>query len=152
MTTLTPVAAVAATASSHFGSRVAGNTIDGHGRAGRKPHAIVARLGSERFAEREAATAELLKIGAPAVAALQQALQADDVEVRTRAQKLLNALLPESMPRESVVIEGLNADDGVLLLQGPYAKWTRWENRPRNGARRGPSADYGSPGSTGCSR
>ncbi len=33
LTTLTPVAAVAATASSHFGSRVAGNTIDGLGHA-----------------------------------------------------------------------------------------------------------------------
>lgn len=86
--------------------------------------ALVARLGSERFAEREAAAAELLEIGAPAIASLQQALQADDVEVRTRAQKLLNTLLPESMPRESVVIGQLNADDGVLLLEGPYDKIT----------------------------
>ena len=84
--------------------------------------ALIAGLGSDRFAEREAASGELLEIGTPAIASLQQALQADDVEVRVRAQKLLHALLPESIPRESVVIEGLNADDGVLLLQGPYDK------------------------------
>ncbi len=85
-----------------------------------KIDSLITQLGSDRYAARESATAELQKVGKPAIAALQAALESKDPEVRARSQKLLYAILPETMPRESIVIESVNAADGVLILQGPY--------------------------------
>lgn len=50
-------------------------------------------LGSESFEEREKATADLRKIGAPALAALKKAAaDSDDPEVRARAKRLLEEI------------------------------------------------------------
>jgi len=50
---------------------------------------LVEQLGAEQFADRQAAEAALARLGAPAIPALQSALQSDSPEVRTRAAGLL---------------------------------------------------------------
>lgn len=50
---------------------------------------LAAELGSEEFAARERATAELRKLGAAAREALEKAAASQDLEVRTRAEMLL---------------------------------------------------------------
>lgn len=52
------------------------------------PAELVARLGSPRFAEREAAAESLKKLGRPALPALRRALSAADPEIRLRALKV----------------------------------------------------------------
>src|SRR5437879_5244163 len=54
--------------------------------------ALVEKLGSEHFAEREAAVAALEKIGLPAAAALKAAVVGEVPEVRERAAILLGKL------------------------------------------------------------
>lgn len=53
---------------------------------------LVAQLGSERWADREAAADELLRVGQPAVPALERALKSADREARHRARLLLDRL------------------------------------------------------------
>lgn len=54
--------------------------------------ALVEQLGSERFAEREAAAAALEKLGLPAIDALRAATKSDVPEVRERAAALLTKM------------------------------------------------------------
>lgn len=59
-------------------------------------------LGSESFEEREKATADLKKIGAPALQALKKAAESsDDPEVRVRAQRLVDEIAKPA-PRKAV--------------------------------------------------
>jgi WD40 repeat protein len=51
--------------------------------------ALVRRLGSDQFGEREAAVRELEALGEPALAALRQAASGEDPEVRQRADNLI---------------------------------------------------------------
>lgn len=61
--------------------------------AAETPESLVAKLGSPRFAEREAAGDELLKLGAAALPAVKAAAESSpDAEVRERAQALLEPL------------------------------------------------------------
>jgi RNA polymerase sigma factor (sigma-70 family) len=53
---------------------------------------LIRQLGSDRFAEREKATKELDKIGAPALDALREAARSGDPEVRRRAGELANKI------------------------------------------------------------
>ncbi len=53
---------------------------------------LIAQLGSSQFAEREAATRALAALGPAALDGLRRAAQADDAEVRRRAQKLLRGV------------------------------------------------------------
>ena len=53
---------------------------------------LVAQLGSAEHEQREKASQELLKLGEQAAAALEKAQGAEDLEVRTRAKKLLAGL------------------------------------------------------------
>ena len=51
---------------------------------------LVKQLGSDKFNEREAATAALFKVGKPALSALQAAAKSSgDAEIRARAEKLI---------------------------------------------------------------
>ena len=52
------------------------------------PAELVARLGSSRFAEREAAAVSLRRLGDSALPALRQARSAADPEIRIRAAKV----------------------------------------------------------------
>ena len=56
---------------------------------------LVEQLGSDTFAEREAATAALAKIGMPALGSLRKAITSKDNEVRKRAKDLLTKLEKE---------------------------------------------------------
>ncbi len=53
---------------------------------------LVKQLGSDKFKEREAATTHLKEIGEPALADLRKALASDDLEVRLRASRLIEAI------------------------------------------------------------
>jgi hypothetical protein len=53
-----------------------------------RPEDLVARLGSPRFAEREAAAESLKRLGRPALPALRKARSASDLEIRLRASKV----------------------------------------------------------------
>jgi hypothetical protein len=55
----------------------------------RKIDQLIEQLGSGKFDEREKATAELDAIGAPALDKLRKAVQAEDAEVRRRAEELV---------------------------------------------------------------
>jgi hypothetical protein len=50
---------------------------------------LVDQLGSPRFADREAATSALEKLGTPAIAALRTGTESRDLEIRTRAAAIL---------------------------------------------------------------
>jgi hypothetical protein len=56
------------------------------------PTALVARLGSPRYADREAAAGDLERLGRHAIPALRSARDARDLEIRTRAQALVNKI------------------------------------------------------------
>lgn len=53
---------------------------------------LIDKLGSDRFAEREKATKELDRIGAPALDALRKAAQSDDPERKRRAEELVEEI------------------------------------------------------------
>lgn len=53
---------------------------------------LVAQMGSQKYAEREAATRALDELGVTALPALRKALQADDLEVRRRAEALVQRI------------------------------------------------------------
>ena len=67
------------------------------------PSALVERLGSPRFAEREQAAAALQALGPDALAALRAGRQARDPEVRARAAALRDRIESEQMVRPTVV-------------------------------------------------
>jgi hypothetical protein len=50
---------------------------------------LIRQLGHDDFAEREKASAALIKIGPPAIGALQEAAKGEDPEIRIRAKKIL---------------------------------------------------------------
>lgn len=56
------------------------------------PGAIVARLGANRYSEREAAARALVRLGRPALPALRAARDSRDPEIRTRAAGLLHRI------------------------------------------------------------
>jgi len=53
---------------------------------------LIEHLGSEKFAEREAASKRLAEIGEPALDALHKALRSDDLEIRCRARRIVAAV------------------------------------------------------------
>ena len=61
---------------------------------------LVEQLGSDTFAEREAATAALAKIGMPALGALRKAIASKDGEIRKRSKDLLTKLEKEAASAE----------------------------------------------------
>src|SRR4051812_47892529 len=67
------------------------------------PDALIARLGSPRYADREAATAALRRLGPAALPALRSARSARDAEVRARAAALLERVESELMVRPTLV-------------------------------------------------
>jgi hypothetical protein len=59
---------------------------------------LINQLGSEQYAEREAAGRELAKYGAQALPALRQAARSSDAEVRRRVKELLQAIRTKAEP------------------------------------------------------
>src|SRR4051794_2654771 len=56
------------------------------------PAALAAQLGSGRYAEREAASESLLRLGRPALPVLREARSSRDMEVRNRAYNLIQRI------------------------------------------------------------
>ncbi len=79
---------------------------------------LIAQLGSEKFQDREAATAELKKLGEKAIPALEKALKSPDAEISRRAKGLLEQIRP---PRESITVGSLSGNM-ALPLKGTYKK------------------------------
>ena len=76
------------------------------------PADLVARLGSPRFAEREAAAESLKRLGRPALPELRKARSASDPEIRLRASKVRDEIESARAPR---------ADHGPARLPRPAA-------------------------------
>ncbi|MHC4597403.1 MAG: PDZ domain-containing protein [Planctomycetota bacterium] len=72
---------------------------------------LVARLGSEAWKERKAAEKELIRIGIPAVPALEKALKSDDPEVRVRARRALDRIRENIRPPRKVRPPGVERDE-----------------------------------------
>src|SRR2546430_1533947 len=67
------------------------------------PTAMVARLGSGRFAERQAAATAIERLGARALPALRSARDVKDPEVRTRAAALIAKIEGALLTQPSLV-------------------------------------------------
>jgi hypothetical protein len=65
--------------------------------------ALVAQLGSARYAEREAAALALEKLGRDALPALRAALDSRDLEVRTRSANLLEKIDSDLLTRPTMI-------------------------------------------------
>jgi hypothetical protein len=75
-------------------------------------------LGSESFEEREKATSDLKKIGAPALEALKKAAASnDDPEVRARAQRLVDELAKPAPPRKAVPGRGPTPRGSIVSIR-----------------------------------
>ena len=73
---------------------------------------LVAKLGSQQFNEREAATRQLQKVGQAALPQLREATQSKDREIRIRAEQLVKAM--EEKIRKSVTLKFLRETDPSL--------------------------------------
>lgn len=73
---------------------------------------LVAKLGSQKFNEREAATRQLQKVGQAALPQLREATQSKDREIRIRAEQLVKAM--EEKIRKSVTLKFLRETDPSL--------------------------------------
>jgi len=73
---------------------------------------LIKQLGSSKFAEREAASQRLEKIGQPALANLRKAAQSKDLEISRRAKELIRLISPEvpEAPWEKLLKEGINEE------------------------------------------
>src|SRR5262245_22058117 len=87
---------------------------------------FIAQLGSDAFAEREAASKRLEAIGEPALEALRKALTSDDLEVRDRARRVV-AVVENRIYAEQLRLTGhagalwavcVSADGKRLLTSG----------------------------------
>lgn len=81
---------------------------------GADPSALVAKLGSSRYADREAAATALEKLSSEALPALRLAVNSHDQEVRSRAQALLEKIDSDLMTRPTMV--KLDFDDQPLAV------------------------------------
>lgn len=75
---------------------------------------LIDQLGADEFSKRQAATEALKAIGAPAKAALQRVVQADDAEARLRARVVLQSIRLRELRR------GIGEADRELHIVGAY--------------------------------
>lgn len=83
---------------------------------------LISQLGSDEFAEREAATRKFAEIGKPAIARLKAAFEGDDPEIRMRAQYILYQILPETQPREILSLGQIGDGQRIAVRDGVYEK------------------------------
>jgi uncharacterized protein (TIGR03067 family) len=67
---------------------------------------LIRQLGAEGFKRREAASKELDAIGAPALSALRKAASDDDLEIRRRAERLVQAITARLVGVDQKRLEG----------------------------------------------
>ncbi len=110
---------------------------------------LVARLGDEEFAAREAATAELERIGEPALPALRQAIAtSDDLEIRHRAEGIVEEMDGRAGVRELARIEGAWA--GVTSSENGQEKALEGDDALRLVLRDGESVAVNGRGAESC--
>ena len=73
------------------------------GLSGTDPSGLVKRLGAPKYADREAASAEIEKLGPEALPALRAARTARDAEIRSRAMALVERIENDLMVRSTTV-------------------------------------------------
>lgn len=73
------------------------------GAAGSDPGALVRRLGASKYADREAASAAIEKLGREALPALKAAKGASDAEIRSRASTLVDRIENDLMVKPTLV-------------------------------------------------
>lgn len=108
---------------------------------GDDPAAIVDRLGSPRYADREAAASAIEKLGAEAIPALRDALDSRDPEIRARASALLDKIDSELMTRPTMikldfddltldeVVRNLNAQQSAITVALEPENPAMWKSR-----------------------
>jgi hypothetical protein len=74
------------------------------GISGSDPSALVRRLGAPKYADREAASSEIEKLGSDALPALRAARSASDAEIRSRAVALVERIESDLMARSTAVL------------------------------------------------
>jgi len=79
--------------------------------------ALIKALGAADFAEREAASDELVKIGLPALAALREAAKSGDAEVADRARNAIAAIEGRPLPRRDLAPSRADQDEIRRKLQ-----------------------------------
>lgn len=102
---------------------------------------LVDRLGSPRYADREAAASALEKLGADALPALREALDSRDPEIRTRASALLDKIDSELMTRPTLikldfdettldeVVRNINAQQSAITVTLEPENPAMWKSR-----------------------
>ena len=86
------------------------------------PTALVKQLGSEDYAEREIASMKLRKLGATAEAALKAGLKSEDLEVRTRAIRVL------ALIRNDLLAALVKTFDPKAEAESDHPVWKRYKN------------------------
>jgi hypothetical protein len=79
---------------------------------------LVQQLGSRRFAERDAAAAQLLDLGQEAIAALSAATSSNDAEVRARASSLLQQIVSSDFESRVAAFAAASSGEASFGLPG----------------------------------
>src|SRR5438105_698561 len=95
---------------------------------------LIKQLGSDRFAEREAASKTLESMGERARVAVQKAQEAEDPEVRARARRLVELVLDRVRAGETKPLQGTWRVErwkhqGRELLKGRVLSQIQFEGR-----------------------
>jgi formylglycine-generating enzyme required for sulfatase activity len=81
---------------------------------------LIARLGDNLFANREAASKQIEKLGEPALPALRRAAaKAEDIEIRGRAQQLVRIILLRACQSKATEMEFEIIDPGEFTMGSP---------------------------------
>ena len=86
------------------------------GVAGSDPSALVRRLGSPKYADREAASAAIERLGPDALPSLRAARTAPDAEIRSRAVALVERIENDLMVRPTTVVVDFRDEPLVAVL------------------------------------
>src|SRR5262245_56021954 len=104
------------------------------GPSGSEVGRLIGQLGDDDFARRESATARLKMAGEPALDALRKALSSDDLEVRRRASRILDAIEDRLYPQLRLIGHTgevsrvcVSADGKRLLTSGTDRTLRLWD-------------------------
>jgi hypothetical protein len=87
---------------------------------------LIQQLGSELFAEREAASKALDRIGVPAMAPLTKASEdSSEAEIRRRAKRLIKIIEPRANRERALVIRNskLSPEEKAVRLRPMLSQW-----------------------------